>query len=219
MLKEIFSINKEIAELKEETIVDLSDPYTVIHKLREINPKEFEDVVGVFFEMRWYTITHQAKRKKIRWQWKATSDKWIDLIVTKDWMNKYIQIKKLINHQVSSSIVRDFYGTIIDKLKEWDEWIILTTSIFSKDSREFAKNKWIRMIDYVDLLKQIEYLSRTHKSSIESYLNSVTTEDNLKYKKYVKTCRKCYAPLVDRKWMFFGCMNYHFTWCDYRIEV
>jgi hypothetical protein len=52
MLREIFVIDKKVKELETETIVDLSDHYTVMQKLREINPKEFEDVIGVFFEMR-----------------------------------------------------------------------------------------------------------------------------------------------------------------------
>jgi len=214
---QIYMMNKQIKAMEKETNVDIDKPYTIIQKLREMWPKEFEDTIAYLFTLKWYTIIQQATWKK-RWtSWQAVSDKWIDLVAEKNTTKKYIQIKKIMNHQLSSSIVRDFYGTITDLIHEWDKGLIITTSIFSKDAREFAHEKWIVMVDYNELLHVVEQLKVSYKEEIEKYLNDISTKDNLKYKKYARTCKECYAPLVKRKWWsFFGCLNYYFTGCQYK---
>jgi hypothetical protein len=188
------------------------DEYSIIQKLREISPKDFEDCVSMVYMYYGRTITTKADRKKIWNTRHALPDSWIDWIYKKNHTTNYIQIKKLITHQVSVSIVRDFYGAITDSLQDFSYWTIVTTSVFSKDAIDFAESKWIVLINYVELLWVIKWLPKEKLALFTQTLKNYK-KWSIKYSKYAKTCHECYAPLVKRKWNFYGCMNYYFTWC------
>lgn len=193
--------------------------YDLIVFLRSIHPRDFERFVLLLFKLSWYSVDFVSKWKNYFWRLIPSKDGWIDLIVSKNGEKKYIQIKKYQNHQVSSSTVRDFYWTIVDKLSSQDEWIIVTTSIFSDDAVIFANDKKIKMIDYSGLLDIIYKLFEIESINIEimNFINSDNLIFDDKFSLYSRTCRKCLSPMVFRPKMWcYGCMNYHKTGCDYK---
>lgn len=193
--------------------------YDLIVLLRSIHPRDFERFVCLLFKLSWYAIEFTSSWKNYFWRLIPEKDGWIDLIVSKDGKKKYIQVKKYQNHQVSSSVARDFYGTIVDKLSLQDEWIVVSTSIFSDDFISFANEKNIKMIDYSGLLDIIHRLFEIESISLE-IMNFVNSDDLIfddKFSLYSRTCKKCFAPLVFIKKMWcYCCMNYHKTGCDYK---
>ena len=138
------NIENNIKALSE---IDIHDHIKVIHTLRKFYPKDFEEFVALLFELKWYIIkkrpTYKGKNAKRDW--------WIDVEASKDWIDYYIQVKKLFTHEVSVKIVREFNWIMSNK--QW-KGIIITTSIFSNDS---ISEKWnLELIDYRMLLSEIE---------------------------------------------------------------
>lgn len=201
----------------ERYTIDAKDKKRVIQKLRELHPKDFEEFIGLLFELCWYSIIYRSQWKRSFGKWYARKDWWIDLICQK-WENKNcIQIKKLINQEVSVKIIREMWWVCVDQMNGNTICTIITTSLFSEDSLKFVNEKAITLIDYKKLLDIIENLAFTpqNKSAIEYFINRLDLIDNTKYIDYTKTCPLCLAPLVKRRWWFYGCMNYYKTDCRY----
>ncbi len=196
---------------------EIKDDFWLIQKLREISSKDFEDIIAKIFEMKGYVIFDRSKWKRFFWRRIPKRDGGIDLTVTKDNHKIYIQIKHYQTHQLGVPVVNGFYWVIVDRLSNNDKWIIITTSIFSKDAKEFAKNKNIEMIDYQILLQEIYSLDENKKAELMSLLSRLSIDN--KFGKYAKTCPKCLAPLHETKQWFYGCMNYYETWCTYKESI
>ena len=96
--------------------------------------------------------------------------------------------------------------------KQW-KGIIITTSIFSKDS---INEKWnLELIDYRKLLSEIESLPEDKLELLQEFINDT---NHIDYNFEIKpiTCKHCGAPMVKRyrRWrMFYWCMNYYNTHC------
>lgn len=199
--------------------ISLDDNFSVIHRLRVLHPKYFQDFMKLLFELWWFATIHEAKWRRYKYWYKALSDGGIDLIFEQNNSRYFVQLKKYMNKQVSIKDVKEYWMTILDnKLWDKDEWIFITTSIFSDTSEKFAKEHGLVMVDYEGILELIELVAQSHKRKLENFLNSVNLSSNEEYFRYAKTCKKCYAPMQLRKdWHFYGCMNYHRTGCDYKI--
>lgn len=186
--------------------IDIHDQIKVIHTLRKFYPRDFEEFVAMIFELKWYNIT---KRPTYKWK-NAKRDGWIDIEATKDWIDYYIQVKKLFMHEVSVKIVREFNWIMANK--QW-KGIIITTSIFSKDS---INEKWnLELIDYRMLLSEIESLPEDKLEILQEFLND-TNHIDYSFDTKPITCKHCGAPMVKRyrRWrMFYWCMNYYNTHC------
>ncbi|WP_242974157.1 restriction endonuclease [Clostridium cagae] len=73
---------------------------------------------------------------------------------------------KRYNNVVSTSVVRDLYGTMM--AEGANKGILVTTSYFGKDSMEFAKEKPITLIDGARLL----YMFKDHGYNLKIKLKS-----------------------------------------------
>ena len=186
--------------------IDIHDQIKVIHTLRKFYPRDFEEFIAMIFELKWYSI---IKRPTYKWK-NAKRDGWIDIEATKDGIDYYIQVKKLFMHEVSVKIIREFNWIMANK--QW-KGIIITTSIFSKDS---INEKWnLELIDYRKLLSEIESLPEDKLELLQEFIND-TNHIDYNFETKPITCKHCGAPMVKRyrRWrMFYWCMNYYNTHC------
>lgn len=205
----------EIEEKVKNLSISISNEFELIKILRNMEAKYFEDFVMLLYTLKWYQIIYKSFWTKVGDKREPKGDHGIDIICLKNDKKIYVQIKKYQNRQVEESVVRDFYGTIVDKLREQDEGVIIATSMLSDTALEFALKKHIKVVEYSGLLKEIKELGKEHKQEIEEFLNEYGSA-NKEFSMYTKTCPRCFAPLVRRKkWSFYGCMSYYRTGCDY----
>lgn len=206
-----------MSESDEDHRIPISNELELINVLRNMEPKYFEDFIELLFKLKGYQIIYKSFRKKVNGVREPRSDRWIDMIGLKDNKKIYVQIKKYQSHQVEESIVRDFYGTIVDKVKDnQDIWMIVTTSMLSDHALEFATRKKIRVLEYDGILKEIKEVAKEHRQELEDFLDAYG-EPNSQFKQYTRTCPRCFAPMMWRKnGSFYGCMNYYRTGCDYK---
>lgn len=118
--------------------------------LREITPRQFEEMVCELFERKGYRVQLTAQ----------TRDGGKDLIVLNNSLLGdfviYAECKKMApNHPVNVGLVRQLYGTI--EADRATAGIMITNSYFSRDARRFQQSIKTKMslIDYSELMKQI----------------------------------------------------------------
>lgn len=201
--------------------ISLDDKKSVIQKLRELHPKNFEEFISLVFQLSWYEVIYKSQWKKMFGKRYARKDWWIDLICKKEEKRNFIQIKKLVNQEVSVKTIREMWWVCGDEIHWNDNVIVITTSLFSQDAERFASQKHIILIDYKTLLETIDKIINVpkNKTTIESFLNDPNLIDNKGFATYIKICPLCLAPLVKRKWWFYGCMNYYKKNCQYREKI
>jgi len=109
--------------------------------LEKVNGKEFEKITAAIFEKLGY------KTKVVG----GPGDKGIDVIAEKEGKRSYIQCKKM--EKVSPHAIRDFYGAIVDNLREGEKGFFVTIGEFTEEGKDFAKGKPIELIDGLKLEK------------------------------------------------------------------
>jgi len=115
--------------------------YSRVSKLKEIKgftPIEFEKFVGSLFEHMGYTVATTP----------VTGDHGVDLFLQKDGKRTIVQCKRYDN-QVSSSVIREFYGAMVHY--QADEGFLVTTGLFTVPGKAWATNKPIYFIDGQEL--------------------------------------------------------------------
>lgn len=200
--------------------VDISDSFSLIHKLRSLHPKDFEEFIAYLFQLSEYTIISQNQRKKCygnRMPYKECS---IDMVTSIHNKKVYVQLKRYVNHQVETLIVKDFYNTIKDSLRDDDYGMIITTSMLSDEALRSAYEKDITVLEYSHLIRIVHDVAKHYHKEIQKKLNSLHTDSPTPYDNFTKTCPSCYAPVIKRKraWsQFYGCMNHHRGNCQYTV--
>lgn len=172
------------------------DRETYLRKLRRMTPAKFEDYVAYLFSKLGY------KTEAIG----GPGDGGVDVVaIDEKGIKHYIQCKKYVNRKVTVSDMRDFYGAMIDKLAGGKCYFV-TTTIFTWDAENFAKDKPIELIDGSELFKFIK------RAGVDN--EEVKVEDNL-------VCSECGGKLVLRTAKkgshagehFYGCSK--FPQCKY----
>ena len=193
--------NKEKNEYENNTKTDtfqkvsIDDKIWLIHRLRSLSPCSFEHLIEKIFQLKWYEIVQWPS---YLWD-KSQVDNWCDLIVKIKNENIYVQIKKNIANVIKEKQLKEFKWTILN-----NKWIYITTSLYSKNAKWYAKNQWITLIDYNSLWNEISSLKNDKKAQIEKFINE---KDNIWDPKYkIKTCKKCGAPMKKWNWWYY-CLN------------
>lgn len=166
--------------------------------LRGMKPSEFEDYVADLFSRLGYK-THAVGQ---------SHDGGVDVVAEKDGITNYIQCKKFITSEVRVGDVRDFYGSLADHLANGQGYFI-TTNKFTLESRKFAEDKPIELIDGYELVRYI----RMAKKNDKPILAPVTIQSN-------HICPRCGGSLVRRTGKFGafnGCSN--FPKCKYTQQA
>jgi len=86
----------------------------------------------------------------------------IDVIAEKDGIKHYIQCKKYITSKVGVREIREFYGSITDKLAKGKAYFI-TTNIFTLEAERFAEDKPIELVDGDRLIRYIRLVGKNKR--------------------------------------------------------
>jgi len=119
----------------------------LIWQLRGMQPDEFEQYTALIFTK----LGYEAKRVG------ESGDGGVDIVLRKDGVESYVQCKHYLKNTPSPHDVRDFYGAIVDKLKNGGKGYFVTTKGFTPEAQEFAKD---RPIELLDMQRVIEYIRR-----------------------------------------------------------
>jgi len=113
---------------------------------------------------------------------------------------------KAWNKPVGVSLIREFYGVMASE--QIKHGIFFTTSIYSQDAIEFARNKSLQLINGDEFIRLINGLNEENKRKIDE----IATEGDYS----TPTCVNCNVKMVKRKATqgrnegleFWGCVNY-----------
>lgn len=117
---------------------------------------------------------------------------------------------KAYSNAIKVNMVRELYGVMAhEKVRTG---IFLTTSTFTNDAKEFAKEKQLLLIDGNEMIKLIKEMEPEKQKTI---LNMATEGDYT-----TPTCARCDTKMVLRKGQkgdFWGCKN--FPRCRSTLQV
>jgi len=159
----------------------------LLYKFKSLSYGEFEQYVAFLFNKLGYQAEAVGKSR----------DGGVDVVAKKDGVKHYIQCKKYNSgNKVNLHDVRDFYGSLVDFLADSKGYFI-TTSSFTLEAEQFAKDKPIELIDGYKLLK---YIKMANLDSKEYFTN-----------KKEEKCPECGGELLEKRGKygkFLGCSNY-----------
>jgi restriction system protein len=112
-----------------------------LQQLRKMDPRDFEEYVAELFRELGYNAKAVGR----------SHDEGVDVIAEKDGTTHYIQCKRY-NRKVTLEEVRDFYGTLADKIAKGANYFV-TTDSFTLGAEKFAEDKPIELIDGYKLVK------------------------------------------------------------------
>lgn len=120
------------------------EKHKTLEDWKKIDDKEFEKITAIIFQQLGY------KTKVVG----GPGDQGIDVVAKKEGKRYFIQCKQM--DRVSPSMIRDFYGAIVDRLKEEEKGFFVTTGEFTQEGKEFAKNKPIELINGLKLERMVQ---------------------------------------------------------------
>ncbi|MFA6096941.1 MAG: restriction endonuclease [Candidatus Paceibacterota bacterium] len=173
-------IEKKINQVNEWTI-----DKDLIGKLRKLRPNDFENYIADMY----FRLGYQTEKVG------GSHDGGVDVVVTKNGIKHYIQCKKYITSKVSVSNVREFVGTLMDKLSQ-GKGIFITTNIFTTEAEKYAEDKQIELVDGDELLRLIKLVNKDDEV-VENKTNDICP-----------TCGGKLREINGRFGKFFGCSNY-----------
>lgn len=133
---------KQIRDWFEKQNSDLSE--TLIAKLRKTDPYQFEEMMVKLLNAMGYKGTNGQSVVT-----QKSNDGGIDGIINQDPLGLrtvYIQVKRYAeNNVVGSPEINSFFGAL--RRKQADRGVFITTSSFTKDAKEAAKQLNIALVD------------------------------------------------------------------------
>ena len=111
-----------------------------IGDVQAMTDREFQAVVAALFRWLGYAVVRTP----------LTRDAGMDLVLAGHEGKAIVQCKRW-RHPVGPAVVREFYGTMI--AEEAAQGYLITTGVFSKDARRWARDKDIVLVDGVFLKK------------------------------------------------------------------
>lgn len=161
-----------------------------VQDLQYLTPTQFEHYVEELFRSLGYRTRTVGGR----------GDGGIDVEAERDGVVHYIQCKKFITRQVPVGAVRDFYGSIADKI-DGGKGYFITTNVFTLDAERFAQGKPLELIDRYKLMEYVKL------ANVEAPVADTS-------------CPRCEGRLVERSGKFgrfMGCGNY--PKCNYTSNL
>ncbi|OQX00604.1 hypothetical protein BWK69_01085, partial [Candidatus Parcubacteria bacterium A4] len=167
----------------------------LLQQLRGMRPNEFEDYIADLFSILGYRTEVTG----------GSHDGGVDVVAEKDGVKHYIQCKKFYKWEVRVGDVRDFFGSIADRVANGKGYFI-TTNKFTLEAEKFAEDKPIELIDSFKLIK---YIRMAEEKSLGA------PQENKPM-----ICPKCGGALAERSGKFgkfLGCSNY--PKCQYTKNI
>lgn len=161
-------------------------------------------------DMEWFAFEKLTKQYLLSSGFNASltqfgADGGIDLIIEKkDGRKAYVQCKAFGTSLVGVKFVREFYGVMA--AGNVTEGYFVTSGSYTKDAKEFASNKPLKLVTGKDLLKKINELPSEKKEDI---FKEIFADRNYK----TPTCPNCGLKMVLRTNRrngndFWGCLTY-----------
>lgn len=170
----------------------LFDKQESIDTVRNLNWKEFEELVGEAYRRQGYTVFENSG---------AGPDGGIDLTLKKDGELIIVQCKRWRNVKVGVDKVRELYGVQVSN--NANRSILMTSGFFTQEAQNFAADKSIDMVDGSQLLELIKNIQHNYRPT------GTTTKEKV-------LCPKCGSEMVLRTTQkganpgqqFWGCSKY-----------
>jgi restriction system protein len=122
----------------------LLDTQKGIDSIRSMNWREFEEIVGEAYRRQGYTVVENTN---------AGPDEGIDLVLKKDGGLVLVQCKQWRSFKVGVNIVRELLGVMT--AKHATSGILITSGVFTQDSKNLAKDKPVDLVDGTQLLQLV----------------------------------------------------------------
>jgi restriction system protein len=162
--------------------------------IKNMSWQNFETLVSAFFREQGYTVIDRGG---------MGADGGVDILLKKDGKKIIVQCKHWKTYKVGVNIVREQFG--IMTAEGFDEAIIVTSGNYTREAKEFVKNKNITLITG-ERLKEI--IRKGVKLPLESETKIVSSAP--------PNCPRCSSVMVERtaqkgNWagkIFWGCPNF-----------
>ncbi len=132
----------------------LVDKQESIDTVRNLNWKEFEELVGEAYRRLGYTVYENTS---------AGPDGGIDLTLKKNGELILVQCKQWRSIKVGVDKVRELYGIQISR--NANKAILMTSGFFTQEAKNFAANKPIDLVEGSQLLEFIKHIQRDRKAT------------------------------------------------------
>lgn len=191
----IFAVGSFFFARKRHQIVDGQNS---LETLRATPWKDFEYLVAEAYRRQGYQVEYFLGRG---------ADGGVDLTMRKDGQKCLVQCKQWKVFSVGAPVVREMFGLMIAEKAE--QAVIVTTGNFTRDAREFAAGKPIRLVDGPRLLTLVQSV-QIRPTGIEGQTIASSTDSK------APTCPLCGKPMVQRTARrgsnagghFWGCSAY-----------
>jgi restriction system protein len=170
----------------------LLDRQESIDTVRNLNWKEFEELVGEAYRRQGYTVYENAG---------AGPDGGIDLTLKKNGELILVQCKQWRNIKVGVDKVRELYGVQISQSA--NKSILMTSGFFTQDAKNFAANKPIDLVEGPQLLEFVKNVQRDRIAALPDSMASVVCPE-CGSEMVLRTARK--GSNIGQK--FWGCSRY-----------
>ena len=117
------------------------EKHKTLEEWKKLEGREFEKIVASIFRNLSYRVKITG----------GPRDRGVDLIAIKEGKRYFIQCKNI--EKVLPNQIREFYGSIVDRLKEGEKGFFVTTGEFTEECKAFAHDKPIELIDGIKLEK------------------------------------------------------------------
>jgi len=140
-----FLLNILFRKIEEIRLKRWLEKHKKLEDWKKLDGREFEKVVATIYKNLGF------KTKIIG----GPGDRGVDIIACKDKKRIFIQCKQ--KEVVPPKDIREFYGSIVDQIKEEEKGLLITTGVFTEEGIDFISNK--SNIELIDGLK-LEKLTR-----------------------------------------------------------
>ncbi|HEY5891851.1 MAG TPA: restriction endonuclease [Chthoniobacterales bacterium] len=154
---------------------------TGIQSLKELNWKTFENLMGEVFRRKGYSVEEQLG---------AGPDGGVDLVLQRNGETTLVQCKLRTNRPVGAPTVRELFGVMA--AEGATAGILVTTSTFTSEARQFAAGKALALMDGPELLRLVSEVQTFGGARAHVEFGSKPAEE------CQRTCPTCGSPMILR---------------------
>ncbi len=155
--------------------------------LKALSWKEFEDVVAEFYRREGYEVREQLG---------GGADGGVDLSLARAGERFLVQCKRWKGKQVPVQTVRELFGVMA--AERADAGILITTSSFTREAKQFAAGKRIELIDGLALVEAVNTVQRSQNGTSRPPESETSKEASSHERGADPSCPKCGESMVRR---------------------
>lgn len=178
-----------------EEIVKILEP-SIKNRFQDFTPQDFEDFIGQVYKDLGYDVEQTS----------YSGDYGADLIITKDNVKTAVQIKR---YQESNKVGVQDINQIIGAKNYYncDKASVITTSSYSKQGENLAKETKIELLQWEDLILFFKELYWNNKDYYTFYTEQ-KGDDSTNEKSYLKLTFDKVEPMAELKGGEYGTIVY-----------